>query len=67
MVDRTPPSDDEIVHDVLHAAAQYLMGRGAAPDIDSLDPRLRDRVDDLLPVIVELVGDRIVEAGGQGG
>lgn len=52
---------DEVT-DTLRAAAQYLMGRGPAPDIDALAPELRDMVDELLPAIIELVGDRIVPA-----
>ncbi len=52
---------DEVT-DTLRAAAQYLMGRGPAPDIDALAPELRDIVDELLPAIIELVGDRIVPA-----
>lgn len=52
---------DEVT-DTLRAAAQYLMGNGPAPDIDALAPHLRDMVDELLPAIIELVGDRIVPA-----
>lgn len=52
---------DEVT-DTLRAAAQYLMGSGPAPDIDALAPELRDMVDELLPAIIELVGDRIVPA-----
>ncbi len=50
------------VTDTLRAAAQYLMGRGPAPDIDALAPEQRDMVDELLPAIIELVVDRIMPA-----
>jgi transcriptional regulator with XRE-family HTH domain len=55
------------VYDTLQAAAQYLMGRGPAPDFDALDPASRDQVDELLPAIVELVGDEIVSADADEG
>lgn len=48
------------VTETLRVAAAYLMGRGPAPDFDALDDDTRDMVDDLLPAIVELVGDKIV-------
>lgn len=56
---------DEVT-DTLRAAAQYLMGNGPAPEIDTLAPELRDMVDELLPALIELVGDRIVPADEDG-
>lgn len=59
-----PELDDvpEEVRQTLRAASRYLMGRGPAPDIDALPAPLRDLVDELLPAIIDLVGDRIVPA-----
>lgn len=52
----------EEVAEVLQAFALHITGHGPAPDFDALDDDTRDMVDQLLPAIVELVGDRIVPA-----
>ena len=61
-VDPIAPDDEvsEAVAEVLRQAAQYLQGCGEPPDWDALSPEDSAAADDLLPAIVELVGDRIV-------